>query len=231
MIKLAGLEPHPLALIFPALTEDRLAELACDIRDHGLIEPITLSKDHRVLDGRSRVEACKRAGLIEIPFLVFEGNEAQAQAFVYAKNMLRRQLTDDQRAGIAARFATMSHGGDRSKPPVGGLPVAAAASQAGVSKRTVERAKAVDKQAPALMDEVIAGTKKLAVARKEAATKKPTPHHRPQHPSKAKRRGRLNIRNYKRIALKRPLPFSKPFFAKTAITRIQRVGRREISVC
>jgi hypothetical protein len=174
-VPLNELEAHELALIFPPYTEDDLAKLACDIRDRGII-----LYQQKVLDGWNRVAACKKTGMVIVPFLLFEGDEGQAQAFVYAKNMLRRQLTDDQRAGIAARFATMGHGGDRKsgpgiKPPIGGLTAEAAASQAGVSKRTVERAKAVDREDPALIDEVIAGKKKLAAATKEAGAKKSEP--------------------------------------------------------
>jgi hypothetical protein len=71
----------------------------------------------------------------------------------------------------------MRRGGDRSKPPIGGLvpdvSVADAADKMKVSKRTVERAKAVEKQDPALLDEIIAGGTKLADATKKAGAAQP----------------------------------------------------------
>jgi hypothetical protein len=92
--------------------------------------------------------------------------------FVMSANVNRRHLTDDQRAGIVAKLVTLAGG----KPPIGGIsqgvPIGELAAQANIAKRTAERAKAVDKQNPELIDEVIAGTKKLAVATKEAAAKK-----------------------------------------------------------
>jgi ParB-like nuclease domain len=147
---LENLEQHPLALIFPPYEEADLVKLAHDIREHGLIEPITLY-GVQVLDGWNRVQACKRAGLTEVWCRSFKGDDAQAQLFVYGKNMLRRQLTNDQRAGIAARFATMKSGTRTDLPPIGGrsppgISVAEAAAQAKVSKRTVERAKSLDRR-------------------------------------------------------------------------------------
>jgi ParB-like chromosome segregation protein Spo0J len=44
---------HPLANLLPIMDEGRLAELAADIREQGLIEPIALDDTGRVLDGRN----------------------------------------------------------------------------------------------------------------------------------------------------------------------------------
>jgi hypothetical protein len=49
---------HKLAEAFPLLGEGELAELADDIRQHGLREPITLYHG-AILDGRNRYRACK----------------------------------------------------------------------------------------------------------------------------------------------------------------------------
>src|SRR3990172_9106480 len=55
-------EAHPAAALFPVLGEDELQKLADDIRANGLLEPIVLYEG-KVLDGRNRLDACKRAGV------------------------------------------------------------------------------------------------------------------------------------------------------------------------
>jgi hypothetical protein len=157
-IPLAGLEPHKLALAFPKYKSKDFIILFHDIHDQGVLVPIVMFEG-KVLDGRNRFEAAIRAGLTEIPATEFEGTFDQARDFVISLNMNRRHLTDDQRAGIAAKLANLKHGGDRSKPPIGGLvpphsggvpnappdmSIGEAADKMKVSKRTAERAKAVE---------------------------------------------------------------------------------------
>lgn len=62
-------------------------------------------------------------------------------------NVHRRHLNESQRAAIAAQLATFTHGGDRSKAPIGALTDKAAAKLLNVGERSVERAKAVLNQA------------------------------------------------------------------------------------
>jgi hypothetical protein len=135
-VSLDNLEIHPLALAFPAYGEEDLAKLASDIRDHGMRLPIKLFED-RVLDGRNRVEAARKAGLTLVPSEKFEGTFDEARDLVVSLNMVRRHLTPSQRAAIAADLATMPHGGDRSKGQNCLLPIEAAAKQLKVSPRTV----------------------------------------------------------------------------------------------
>jgi ParB-like chromosome segregation protein Spo0J len=58
---------HPAADLFPFMSDDELAELAVDIRAHGLLEPIVLL-DGLVLDGRNRLRACEAAGVDTVRF-------------------------------------------------------------------------------------------------------------------------------------------------------------------
>ena len=57
-------EPHPVAAIFPAMTEPELSVLAEDIAARGLLQPIVLDREGRLLDGRNRLAACRRAGYL-----------------------------------------------------------------------------------------------------------------------------------------------------------------------
>ena len=153
--RLQRLEYHPLANLFPMLDEAALRELADDIRQHGLLEPITLYQG-KILDGRNRDEACLIAG-VEPWFVEFNGNDTQALALVVSRNLHRRHLTDSQRAMIAANLATMRRG-DNSNVPIGTLSQADAAEALNVSRRSVARAAVVRNEGtPELIAAVEAG--------------------------------------------------------------------------
>jgi hypothetical protein len=106
-------------------------------------------------------------------------------------NMLRRHLTDDQRAVIFAKFGTMGQGTRTDIVPIGarlpGLSNADAADKGKVSKRTLQRGKALVKADPALAEEVASGKKKLAVAVKEAGTKQAVTPKLPPAPKQSKK--------------------------------------------
>ena len=92
---------HPHALLFPMCTGEEQQALTDDIKVNGLLEPITLDKQGRILDGRNREAACRRAGVKPI-YETFDGTDEEELRFVVSKNLHRRQLTASQRASIAA---------------------------------------------------------------------------------------------------------------------------------
>lgn len=87
-------EIHPLASDYPMLGADELADLAQSIKDQGQLDPITLSPDGMLLDGRNRLAACDLAG-VEPKFETYDGDPV---AFIVGKNANRRQLSAGQRA-------------------------------------------------------------------------------------------------------------------------------------
>jgi ParB-like chromosome segregation protein Spo0J len=97
------------------MSDDELAELAADIKANGLREPIWVH-DGRIIDGRNRYLACKRAG-IEPRFKVYPGDDKGILPFVLSLNLHRRHLNESQRAAVAARVANIQHGGDRRSDP------------------------------------------------------------------------------------------------------------------
>jgi ParB-like chromosome segregation protein Spo0J len=60
---MSELAVHPIAALFPMLADDELEELAADIKARGLLQPIVLDAEGRVLDGRNRLAACEKAGI------------------------------------------------------------------------------------------------------------------------------------------------------------------------
>ncbi|MFM2438632.1 MAG: hypothetical protein RLZ55_1455 [Actinomycetota bacterium] len=92
-------EVHPLAAVWPMLTDGELEGLADSIACNGLRDPIVLDMQGRLVDGRNRLEACVRAG-VEPRFVVDEvltSDEVIAD-FVSDKNAERRHLKPGQQA-------------------------------------------------------------------------------------------------------------------------------------
>ncbi len=55
---------HPAAALFPLLNDEDLQDLADDIVEHSLQEPIVLTPDGTtIVDGRNRFQACRLAGV------------------------------------------------------------------------------------------------------------------------------------------------------------------------
>jgi ParB-like chromosome segregation protein Spo0J len=103
------MEFHPVADIFPMMSESEFAGLVKDIDDNGLREPIWLHKDGRLLDGRNRWKACAQLGLDPEP-RVYEGDDSALVSFVVSMNLHRRHLSESQRAMVGARVANLSAG-------------------------------------------------------------------------------------------------------------------------
>jgi len=90
------MEFHKIANLLPLLNDDDLAELAADVKQNGLNNPI-VRLDGKVLDGRNRFLACQKAG-VEPKFKDFSGQFLDAVAFVHSENFLRRHLDSSQKA-------------------------------------------------------------------------------------------------------------------------------------
>ena len=91
---MAEIQIHPAANLFPMLGDDRIAELAADIRENGQREPIQILGG-KILDGRNRYHACEMAGVTPQFSQVSEGTNPWA--FVWSLNGQRRDLSEDQR--------------------------------------------------------------------------------------------------------------------------------------
>jgi len=134
--------------------------LAADIGTNGLAEPIVLL-DGQILDGRNRHAACSLAG-VDPSFSEFVGDDPAA--WVVSKNLHRRHLSESQRAMVASRLATRPHG-DQPDAPIGASRTQPAAAELlNVSRRAVQRARAVQALGvPELVEAVDSGG--IAVSR------------------------------------------------------------------
>ncbi|HNQ90873.1 MAG TPA: MT-A70 family methyltransferase [Verrucomicrobiota bacterium] len=171
---------HPSAGIFPLLGEPELAELADDIRAHGLRQPIVLCEG-AVLDGRNRLKACELAG-VEPRFQVYEGVEPTS--YVISTNLKRRHLNASQRAAVAVealpqlerearerKRATLKKGD--AKPDVELIPPREGKSrdQAGqkleVSGKYVSEAKAIKERDPEAFEQVRSGERTITDVKRQ----------------------------------------------------------------
>ena len=154
---------HPLADLFPMLDKESIGFKALieDIKANRQHEPVWLYEG-KILDGRNRYNACQHLGK---DVLTREYIGRDPIGFVLSINLHRRHLNASQRAMVAAKLATFTHGGDRSKAPIGGLTDAEAAKLLNVGERSVERARQVlAKGDPSLIEEVEQGQTSVAAA-------------------------------------------------------------------
>lgn len=159
---------HPLADIFPSMTDEQFEVFKQDIATEGLLDPI-VTHEGLILDGRHRYRACQELG-IEPEFREFGGKDPFR--FIVSQNLHRRHLTDSQRAAMAIRIANMTHGGDRKSDQVADRRLDAisqgeAAEVLNVSHRAVSRAKRVEKEDPVLLQRVEAGDISLTAAEEQ----------------------------------------------------------------
>src|SRR5713101_8196064 len=97
---------HPVARLFPTLEAKEMGELRDDIKARGIVTPILVNKARdTIIDGRNRwmiATELKMDG--KVPMEVFEGDDADIPNEIISRNILRRHLTDDQRAAIIAKI-------------------------------------------------------------------------------------------------------------------------------
>lgn len=182
---------HPAAQLFPELDGERLRDLADDIAKNGLHEPVWLYQDSELgvclLDGRNRVRACEQAA-VPVETRTYEGTDPIG--FAVSMNLKRRHLTVPEAAFAAAKVKPMYeaqakaeqtragaeygrghpkvplHGGEPIEPgsPHAGEAATRAGAVFGVSRASVNRAERIQREAPDLIEPVLAGKISLNAA-------------------------------------------------------------------
>jgi hypothetical protein len=89
------------ANLLPMIDQSNYENLKADIAKQGILEPIVLFEG-KILDGRNRYKAAKELGyqFSAANFKSFNGSQAEAEAFVFATNFLRRQMTNAQKQAV-----------------------------------------------------------------------------------------------------------------------------------
>lgn len=112
---------HPLAEMFPPLSDKDLLDLAMDIEKNGQLHPI-IAINGQILDGCNRYRACKLAG-IEPIIEPYEGISDQETLirYVISSNLQRRQLTPGQKAMLAVQLLPQLEAAAKERQRVAGL--------------------------------------------------------------------------------------------------------------
>jgi len=136
------LKPHPVNARFPMMPPSQFAELVEDIRRNGQRQPIALSHDGRIVDGRNRYRACEKLGIE--PKVVRLPKDTNLEAFCLTANLHRLHLDQSQRALLAAKLATLpNHRPKMGSTPIGVLTQPQAANLLNVGNRSINRARLV----------------------------------------------------------------------------------------
>lgn len=98
--KLVDVPVHPVADLFPMMSETEFSLFVNDISAKGQLVPI-LMHNGTMLDGRNRYAACK---VVKRPpvFVEFDGSEHTATEYIISLNARRRHLTEDRVVAICA---------------------------------------------------------------------------------------------------------------------------------
>ena len=167
----ATIAVHPVAALFPMLSEEELQELAADIKANGLQQPIVLDDEGRVVDGRNRNVACGIAG-VEPRFETLDGDPV---AHIVSANLQRRHLSKGQRAMLAVRLeAEVMKNSSAEAAVVNYSPTRAVARVVGVDHAMIVAARLVLSKTPDAVKSVIDGPVPLGDAYKLARTAKRT---------------------------------------------------------
>lgn len=182
-------EYHPVANIFPMMSDDEFAALVEDIRANGQRQPIYLH-ENRIIDGRNRYRACQQLGIA--PNVVEWDGEGSLVSFVVSLNLQRRHLSSSQKATVgldilpmleeeAARRRKETEGRPSnseklvqifeqvSEPQCERIPasVEQAAQMVGTNRQYVSDAKKLRDEAPELLERVRSGELTIPQAKTE----------------------------------------------------------------
>jgi N6-adenosine-specific RNA methylase IME4 len=163
---------HEFANMFPMLPQERRKSFRASLENEQK-HPIVLHRGF-ILDGRNRARELIALNK-PIAYVVFTGSNRDALDFVVDENLERRDLTDKQRARIAAQIATRRLGDNQySRPPSGpqlpgltqtaeappngggdGLSHGEAAKLMHVPLRSVERAAVIERKGTSELKEAV----------------------------------------------------------------------------
>lgn len=90
--------PHQPRLKFD---EEKLRELADSIKEHGVIQPLVVTKDgnqYEIIAGERRFQASKLAGLQKVPVIIREATEQQKLELAIIENIQRHDLNPIEEA-------------------------------------------------------------------------------------------------------------------------------------
>jgi len=174
------LAPHPEADRIPVMAEPEFEAFRADVAERGLLEPIEITAEGIVLDGRQRLRAARELGLENIPVRVLSVEDELEHMLRAA--LLRRHLRPSQAAALVVELdlyqelragarkrqrANLVQATEVATLPPRGKTAELGACLAGVSARTVQDASTVQEHDAALFERVKQGTVSASVAARQ----------------------------------------------------------------
>lgn len=80
-----------------------ITQLAESIKELGLLNPITLTKDNVLISGHHRLESCKTLGMTEILVNIVDLDEIKSELAEIDENLIRNELTELEKSEQLAR--------------------------------------------------------------------------------------------------------------------------------
>jgi N6-adenosine-specific RNA methylase IME4 len=178
-------QTHKVAEIFPGMNVEDYDRLKADIAQKGQLQPITVTTDGRIIDGRHRYRAMVELGrLDELEYSEVPDDLPinEMTDIVTSLNLCRRHMTTGQRAVIGARVQGVLEQWEKENPDEAKINLKGerrkiAGDMVGVTGHTIQQAKKVlDQGVKELLDLVEQG--KVAVSDAQRVAKLAEPEQR-----------------------------------------------------
>lgn len=180
------LKVHALAYLIPPMRDDEWRGFLVDIASNGIRVPLEVLADGTtVVDGAHRLRAAQQLKKERVPVVDAPLNGDSPEVYMLKAAVLRRHLTDDQRATMAAKWKEMN----KKEPELGERdekgrfkPSAPHGAEGGdvsptraeavkifkVGRKKVDKATTLMQRSPELFEAVHSGKKTLTEATREA---------------------------------------------------------------
>lgn len=118
--KLHPFEGHP----YKVLDNEEMEALTESIHSEGILSPLIVrplegTEEYEVISGHHRLHAAQRAGLLEVPALVYEISREEAAIMLVDSNLYREHILPSEKAfAYKLKMEAMKHQG-RTSPQVG----------------------------------------------------------------------------------------------------------------
>lgn len=106
-IEISKIVPNPHQPRFH-FDQEKLQELASSIKEHGIIQPLVVSKtngQYEIIAGERRLQAAKIAGLQKVPVILRDANQQQKLELAIVENIQRHDLNPVEEAKSFLKLA------------------------------------------------------------------------------------------------------------------------------
>ncbi len=196
---IAGLKINPVyERIVPPLSSKERQALKEDIKQNGILEPISVNFDGVILDGHHRFSIAKEIGIKEIEARIPELVDVNEETYAISVNLNRRQLSEDQKMVLANEYREiLSKKALQERPQISNRdtsgriqPTSEDVSEVGnektdtrkiaantfkVSEWKVRQAQELKASAPEKYEEIRSGEKTFVQVKRELNERKPRP--------------------------------------------------------